>query len=41
MSSGIQVAGVYVRDQDEALAFYVENSGFASTRTCATEIFDG
>lgn len=28
MSSGIQVAGVYVRDQDEALAFYVDKLGF-------------
>lgn len=28
MSSGIQVAGVYVRDQDEALAFYVNKLGF-------------
>lgn len=28
MSSGIQVAGIYVRDQDEALAFYVDKLGF-------------
>lgn len=28
MSSGIQVAGVYVHDQDEALAFYVDKLGF-------------
>ena len=28
MSQGIQVAGVYVRDQDEALKFYVEKLGF-------------
>jgi catechol 2,3-dioxygenase-like lactoylglutathione lyase family enzyme len=28
MSSGIQVAGVYVRDQDEALGFYVDKLGF-------------
>lgn len=28
MSSGVQMAGVYVRDQDEALAFYVEKLGF-------------
>lgn len=28
MSSGIQVAGVYVRDQDEALAFYVDKLSF-------------
>ena len=28
MSQGVQVAGVYVRDQDEALAFYVEKLGF-------------
>ena len=25
---GVQVAGIYVRDQDEALAFYVEKLGF-------------
>lgn len=28
MSQGVDVAGVYVRDQDEALAFYVEKVGF-------------
>jgi catechol 2,3-dioxygenase-like lactoylglutathione lyase family enzyme len=28
MSQGIQVAGLYVRDQDEALAFYVDKLGF-------------
>ena len=28
MSTGIQVAGVYVRDQDEAIAFYVDKLGF-------------
>ena len=28
MSQGIQVVGLYVRDQDEALAFYVEKLGF-------------
>lgn len=28
MTQGIQVAGVYVRDQDEALAFYTEKLGF-------------
>ena len=28
MSAGIQVAGLYVRDQDEALAFYTKNLGF-------------
>lgn len=28
MSQGVQVAGVYVRDQDEALQFYVEKLGF-------------
>jgi catechol 2,3-dioxygenase-like lactoylglutathione lyase family enzyme len=28
MSQGIQVIGLYVRDQDEALAFYVEQLGF-------------
>ena len=28
MSQGVQVAGIYVRDQDEALEFYVEKLGF-------------
>jgi catechol 2,3-dioxygenase-like lactoylglutathione lyase family enzyme len=28
MSQGIEVVGLYVRDQDEALAFYVEKVGF-------------
>jgi catechol 2,3-dioxygenase-like lactoylglutathione lyase family enzyme len=28
MSQGIQVVGLYVRDQDEALAFYVGKLGF-------------
>jgi catechol 2,3-dioxygenase-like lactoylglutathione lyase family enzyme len=28
MSEGVQVAGVYVRDQDEALEFYVGKLGF-------------
>jgi catechol 2,3-dioxygenase-like lactoylglutathione lyase family enzyme len=28
MSQGVGVGGVYVRDQDEALAFYVEKLGF-------------
>jgi catechol 2,3-dioxygenase-like lactoylglutathione lyase family enzyme len=28
MSQGIQVVGLYVRDQDEALAFYVDKVGF-------------
>ncbi|MFT3858601.1 MAG: VOC family protein [Aquabacterium sp.] len=28
MIQGIQVVGVYVRDQDEALAFYVDKLGF-------------
>lgn len=28
MSQGIDVVGVYVRDQDEALAFYVDKVGF-------------
>lgn len=28
MSQGIGVVGIYVRDQDEALAFYVEKLGF-------------
>jgi len=28
MSQGVAVVGVYVRDQDEALAFYVEKLGF-------------
>ncbi|HEY0825938.1 MAG TPA: VOC family protein [Ramlibacter sp.] len=28
MNQGVQTAGVYVRDQDEALAFYVDKLGF-------------
>lgn len=28
MKNGVQVAGVYVHDQDEALQFYVEKVGF-------------
>lgn len=28
MSQGVQVVGLYVRDQDEALTFYVEKLGF-------------
>lgn len=28
MTDGIQVTGLYVRDQDEALAFYVDKLGF-------------
>ena len=28
MTHGVNVAGVYVRDQDEALAFYVDKLGF-------------
>ena len=28
MSQGVAVAGIYVRDQDEALEFYVEKLGF-------------
>jgi len=28
MSDGVQVMGLYVRDQDEALAFYVDKLGF-------------
>lgn len=28
MSQGVQLVGVYVRDQDEALDFYVEKVGF-------------
>ena len=28
MTQGVQVAGLYVRDQDEAIAFYVEKLGF-------------
>lgn len=28
MSQGIQVVGLYVRDQDEAVTFYVEKLGF-------------
>lgn len=29
MSQGVGVAGIYVRDQDEALAFYVDKLGFS------------
>lgn len=28
MSQGVQIAGIYVRDQEEALQFYVEKLGF-------------
>jgi len=28
MSDGVQVSGLYVRDQDEALTFYVDKLGF-------------
>lgn len=28
MSQGVEVVGLYVRDQDEALAFYVDKIGF-------------
>ena len=28
MSQGVEVAGIYVRDQDEALEFYVGKLGF-------------
>jgi catechol 2,3-dioxygenase-like lactoylglutathione lyase family enzyme len=28
MTQGVQVVGLYVRDQDEAIAFYVEKLGF-------------
>jgi catechol 2,3-dioxygenase-like lactoylglutathione lyase family enzyme len=28
MSQGVGVAGIYVRDQDEALSFYVDKLGF-------------
>lgn len=28
MKQGVQVVGIYVRDQDEALAFYVDKLGF-------------
>lgn len=31
MSQGVQVAGIYVRDQEEALQFYVEKLGFRVT----------
>lgn len=27
-AQGVEVVGLYVRDQDEALAFYVEKLGF-------------
>jgi catechol 2,3-dioxygenase-like lactoylglutathione lyase family enzyme len=29
MTQGVEVVGLYVRDQDEALAFYVEKLGFS------------
>ena len=29
MSQGVGVSGIYVRDQDEALSFYVDKLGFA------------
>jgi catechol 2,3-dioxygenase-like lactoylglutathione lyase family enzyme len=29
MSQGVGVSGIYVRDQDEALAFYVDKLGFS------------
>ena len=28
MIQGVEVVGLYVRDQDEALAFYVDKLGF-------------
>ena len=31
MSHGVEVVGIYVRDQDEALAFYVDKLGFRVT----------
>ena len=37
MSQGIAVVGLYVRDQDEALAFYTEKVGF----TVHTDIKNG
>ena len=30
MSQGVEVIGLYVRDQDEALAFYVDKLGLKS-----------
>ena len=35
MNQGVGVAGIYVRDQDEALSFYVDKLGF-SVHTDAT-----
>ena len=35
MSQGVGVSGIYVRDQDEALSFYVDKLGF-SVHTDAT-----
>ena len=29
MSQGVEVSGIYVRDQDEALSFYVDKLGFS------------
>ncbi|RJF95271.1 VOC family protein [Noviherbaspirillum saxi] len=37
MTQGINVVGLYVRDQDEALAFYVEKLGFL----CHTDVRNG
>jgi catechol 2,3-dioxygenase-like lactoylglutathione lyase family enzyme len=37
MSQGVQVAGVYVRDQDEAREFYVDKLGF----TVHTDVRNG
>ena len=37
MTQGIQVAGVYVRDQEESLKFYVEKLGF----TVHTDVRNG
>ena len=37
MTTGVNVAGLYVRDQDEALVFYVEKLGF----TVHTDVRNG
>jgi catechol 2,3-dioxygenase-like lactoylglutathione lyase family enzyme len=41
MSQGVEVVGLYVRDQDEALEFYVGKVGFRVIPTCAMGVFAG
>ncbi|WP_350135729.1 VOC family protein [Nitrosomonas sp.] len=35
MSQGIGVVGLYVRDQDEAIEFYVDKLGFPCSYRCS------